>query len=293
MKILSFSALFLCAIGSCLVAEPVTLDVWPEGPPEGWSAEGPEYDKTGADGRLVAGKRVTRLTNVSIPTITVYKPDSKLDTGAAVVVAPGGGFNILAFDLEGTEVAEWLNSIGVTAIVLKYRVPAKDKEKRWLEAVQDAQRAMSLVRSKADEWNIDPDRIGLMGFSAGGMTTQFTALAKERLYESVDVVDRVSFRPDFAMPIYGGSSDLPEECEISGDCPPFFMVIAHDDKDRSISVAQFYVLLKEAEVPAELHIYERGGHGYGLRRTDQPVTSWPDRLAEWMRIQGILDVNKP
>jgi acetyl esterase/lipase len=293
MKAVILSLSIFSGFVSCLSAKPITLDIWPSIAPGETGDIGAEYDRTGSDGRLVAGKRVIRLTNVTVPTIAVYKPKPELDTGAAVVIAPGGGFNILAYDLEGTEVAEWLNSIGVTGIVLKYRVPARDPDKRWQAAVQDAQRAMSLVRSRADEWRIDPDRIGLMGFSAGGWTTQFTALAKKRLYEPVDEVDQVSFRPDFAMPIYGGSDDLPDECAITQESPPFFMVIAHDDKDRSVNVAKLYIRLKEADVPAELHIYESGGHGYGLRRTGQPVTSWPDRMANWMEKLGLLDPRKP
>ena len=185
--------------------------------------------------------------------------------------------------------SEWFNSIGVTAIVLKYRVPGRawDPAKRWLAAAQDGQRAMSLVRGRAEEIGIDPNRIGIIGFSAGGTPVKYTALTKERLYEPVDEFDMITFRPAFAAPIYSGG--LPESPELTENCPPFFMVIAHDDKDRSLDMAELYIALKKANISAELHIYEGGGHGYGLRRTEEPVTTWPDRLVEWMRRFNFLE----
>jgi len=269
-------------------AEPATWNVWPGAAPGENANIGEEHDTTSADGRLVAGRRVMRLTDVTVPQMTFYRAPKGKNTGTTVIVAPGGGFNILAYDLEGTEVAEWLNGIGVNAIVLKYRVPARDPQKRWLAAVQDAQRAVSLARSKAQELDIDPHKIGLMGFSAGAATTSTTALAQGRYYDPVDNVDDFDFRPDFAIPIYGGGT-IPDDCVIAKNSPPFFMVIAHDDKDRSIEVAQMYILLKKAGASAELHIYERGGHGYGLRKTEAPVTSWPDRLQDWMKQLGYLN----
>lgn len=262
-------------------------DLWPGTPPGDTADLPPESDRTGPDGRLVAGRRVIRLTNVSFPTLSIYRPRPEVDTGTAVVIAPGGGHTILAYDLEGTEVAEWFNTVGVTGIVLKYRVPARDPDKRWLASVQDGQRAMSLVRGRAKEIGVDPHRIGIIGFSAGGSPVRYTALVKDRLYEPVDKYDEVSFRPDFAAPIYSGG--IPEGATISGDGPPFFMVIAHDDRDRSVAVAELYIALKKANVPAELHIYESGGHGYGLRPTQLPVTRWPDRLKEWMRRLKLLE----
>ena len=273
-------------IAAAGASEPITWNIWPGQPPGDDAQLGPEFDRTGADGRLVAGRRVIRLTNVSVPTVAIFKPKPEVDTGAAVVIAPGGGHTILAYDLEGTEIAAWLNSIGLTGIVLKYRVPSRDPDKRWLAAAQDGQRAMSLVRGRADEIGIDPDRIGIIGFSAGGTPVRYAALVTERLYEPVDRYDAVSFRPDFAAPIYAGG--VPEGATITEECPPFFMVIAHDDRDRSIAVAELYVALKKANVSAELHIYESGGHGYGLRSTELPVTSWPDRMEEWMRQLGFL-----
>lgn len=275
------------AVTTASASDPIIWNLWPGQPPGDEVQLGPEFDRTGPDGRLVAGRRVTRLTNVSVPTVAIFRPKPEVDTGAAVVIAPGGGHTILAYDLEGTEVAAWLNSIGMTGIVLKYRVPGRDPDRRWLAAAQDGQRAVSLVRGRADEIGIDPDRIGIIGFSAGGTPVRYSALVKERLYEPVDRYDTVSFRPDFAAPIYAGG--VPEGAAITEECPPFFMVIAHDDRDRSVAVAELYIALKRANVSAELHIYESGGHGYGLRETELPVTSWPDRMEEWMRRLGLFD----
>jgi acetyl esterase/lipase/Ca2+-binding EF-hand superfamily protein len=269
--------------------EPTIWNLWPGKAPGEIKALPPEVDKTTPTDTPVAGRRIIKLTNVSTPQLAIYKPDPAIDTGTAVIIAPGGGHWILAYDLEGTEVATWLNSIGVTGIVLKYRVPGRDRnpDRPWLASVQDGQRAVSLVRGRAKDIGIDPDKIGIMGFSAGGSPVRHTALVKDRLYDPVDKFDTVSFRPDFAAPIYSGG--IPEGAQISQDCPPFFMVIAHDDKDRSIAVAELYLALKKANVSAELHIYESGGHGYGLRRTDLPVTSWPDRMEDWMRRLKLLE----
>jgi len=270
-------------------AKPITWNLWPGQAPGEVKQLGPEVDTTTPAGRLVAGRRVIRLTNVSIPNITIFRPDGAIDTGTSVIIAPGGGHSILAYDLEGTEVAEWFNSIGVTGIVLKYRVPGRvrNPDRSWLASAQDGQRAMSLVRGRAKEIGINPNKIGIIGFSAGGSPVKYAALTTKRLYDPVDKYDTVSFRPDFAAPIYSGG--LPEGAELTRDCPPIFMVIAHDDKDRSVGMAEMYIALKKAGVSAELHIYESGGHGYGLRKTELPVTSWPDRMEDWMRRFKLLE----
>ena len=272
---------------SRLRVDPIIWNVWPgEAPGEEKKLEA-EYDTTKPDGELVAGQRVIRLTNVSVPQLAIYKPKPAIDTHTAVIIAPGGGHYILAYDLEGTEVAAWLNSIGVTAILLKYRVPgaARNNGVRWMAAAQDGQRAMSLVRSRAKEIDIDPNKLGIMGFSAGGTPVMYTALTSKRLYEAVDQHDKTSFRPDFAAPIYTGG--LPKEAEINEHCPPFFMVVTNDDFGP-VMMAEMYIALKKAKVSAEFHVYESGGHGYGLRATEMPVTSWPDRMEEWMRRLGFL-----
>jgi acetyl esterase/lipase len=290
MKYLTNALLFilLASAHALSAADPITWNLWPGEAPGEIVTFPPESDRTTDDDKLVAGKRLIRLQNVSVPTLTIYKPDPKIDTGSAIIIAPGGAHRILALDLEGTEVAEWANSIGMTAILLKYRVPGKahNPDKPWLAAAQDGQRAMSLVRSRAEELEINPNRIGIMGFSAGGTPVMYTALVSERLYEPVDTHDDHSFRPAFAAPIYSGWG--PQGADLSEACPPVFMVIAHDDKDRSINMAELYIALKKANVSTEMHIYSEGGHGYGLRRTEQPVTSWTDRIEDWLKYKGFL-----
>lgn len=270
--------------------KPVTLNIWPGKAPGEIKVLPPEADTTEPDAKKVAGKRLIRLGNVSTPQIEVFKPDPAIDNGSCIIIAPGGGHHILAYDLEGTEVAEWLNTIGITGIVLKYRVPGRNPEKRWKAAVQDAQRAVSLVRGKAEEIGINPNKIGLMGFSAGAQTAGLTALLLARQYAPVDGYDDISFIPNFVGIIYLGYPMHQEPgVSINADLPPFFFAVTHDDQDRSISSAELYIELKKANVPAELHIYESGGHGYGLRPTDKPVTGWNHLMADWMKQIGILD----
>ena len=279
------------SVGFSQAAEPEIWELWPGTPPGDVGNIGAEHDTTTPDGRMVAGRRVTRLTNVSKPLLSIYRPAPELDTGTAVIIAPGGGHRILAYDLEGTEVADWLNSIGVTGVLLKYRVPFRDPDKRWLAAAQDGQRAVSVVRARAGEIGVDPNKIGVLGFSAGGTPVRYSALLGERLYEPVDEYDNAPFRPDFAAPIYSGG--VPEGGKVTKNSPPFFMVITHDDQERSIAVAELYIALKKAGVSTELHIYESGGHGYGLRPTELPVTRWPDRMEEWMRKLQFLTPRSP
>ncbi len=269
-------------------AEPMIWQLWPDSPPGEKIVLPPEYDKSNSKSKLVADRPVIRLTNVTKPTLAIYKPDKKIDTGTAIIIAPGGGHNILAYDLEGTEVAEWFNSIGVTAIVLKYRVPgsAFNKEKFWLAASQDGQRAVSLVRGRAAELGIKANKIGIIGFSAGGTPVSATSIVKERLYEPVDKYDKTSFKANFAAPIY--SAGQPVDLTIPKKAPPFFLVTAHDDKKLSLYVVELYAALKKRKVSAELHIYESGGHGFGLRDTGFPIASWPQRMKEWMNRLNLL-----
>jgi acetyl esterase/lipase len=271
--------------------KPIALDVWPGTPPGETKATGQEKDTTGPEGGLVAGKRVIRLTNVSKPTLTVYRPAKEKATGTAVVVCPGGGYHILAMDLEGTEVCHWLNELGVTAVLLKYRVPAPDRT----GPLQDAQRAVSLVRARAKEWDVDPKRIGILGFSAGGHVAARTAIGfAKRAYEAVDKTDEASCRPDFAVLVYpayllnkkkdGLLADLP----VTKETPPTFLAHAADDPVPAEGSVQLFLALRRAKVPAELHVYVSGGHGYGLRKTDRPCTTWPERCADWLRARGLL-----
>ena len=268
---------------------------WPNTPPGETKALEPERDFTKPEDRLIAGRKIIKLGNVSTPTISVFRPPADKDNGACVVICPGGGFHILAWDLEGTEVAEWLNSIGVTAVVLKYRVPARNPDKRWEAAVQDAQRAMCLVRSKASDWNIDPRRIGILGFSAGGCTAGYTAIFDDqKQYAPVDGIDQVSSRPDFAILVYAAyfvdesNTALRPELKVTERTPPMFFAHAFDDRVRVENSLLLAAALKKAGVDAELHVYSTGGHGFGLRPTDESCTRWSEPCAEWLRREGFL-----
>jgi len=279
--------------------KPLTLDVWPGKVPGETGNIGEEKWTESKPGE----KQVKRLTNVSKPTITVFRPAKDKDTGAAVLIAPGGGYNILAWDLEGEEVAAWLNSIGVTGIVLKYRVPRRPgqaKDQAPPGPLQDAQRALSLVRSKAREWGIQPDRIGMLGFSAGAhLTASLSNNYEKRAYELMDEIDQVSSRPDFALVIYPGlivtgphNDQLRPEMKVTANTPRTFLVQTQDDGVKVENSLFYYLALKNAKVPTELHLYPSGGHGYGLRPSAQAVSTWPQRAEQWMRSLGVLQRTK-
>jgi acetyl esterase/lipase len=276
------------------------VEVWPGEVPDDYGPIGEEHFR---EPWSEEAKTAKWLTNVTKPTITVYKPAKETDTGAAVLICPGGGYWNLAWDLEGEEVAAWLNSLGATGIVLKYRVPRRPGQPEKLPApgpLQDAQRAMSLVRSKAGEWGIDPVRIGMIGFSAGAHLTLATATRfGQRTYTPIDSVDTVSSRPDFAISLYPGylvGQDVGETPDalasylsIPADTPPVFLVHAQDDHvATAANSAVMYLALQNAGVAAELHIYATGGHGLGVRRGDHPSATWPEHCAEWLRDQSIL-----
>jgi acetyl esterase/lipase len=281
------------------VAKPMPL--WPAKAP-GETAELPvEANMTKAKDRVVAGKAVVRIGNVSSPTMTVYSPEPGKANGAAVIVMPGGGYSILAIDLEGTEVCEWFNSIGVTAVLLKYRVPKRVGLEKHAAPLQDAQRAVGLVRSRAAAWGIDPKRIGVLGFSAGGhLAAVVSNQHGERTYPVVDDAEKVSCRPDFAVLIYPAyltvkdknDAIAPELPVSETNTPPTFIAQTEDDSVRVETGLFYYLALKNAKVPAEMHLYPRGGHGYGLRRTENDVTSWPDRVNDWMKTSGFLEAKR-
>jgi acetyl esterase/lipase len=276
---------------------PKTIDLWPAGAPGATGDTAAEHDTTKPGDALIAGKRVIRLGNVSKPTLTIYPAPKDRDTGAAVLVCPGGGYHILAMDLEGTEICYWLNSIGVTGALLKYRVPKRDGEQRSAAALQDAQRAMGLLRQQAPELGIDPKRIGVIGFSAGGhLAAVLCNPGKERTYPAIDAADATSCQPDFNILIYPAWLTVKEANDriapdliITSNTPPAFIAMAENDPVR-VETALFYgAALRKAGVPFELHIYPTGGHGYGLRRTKEPVTTWSDRAAEWMRNRNLFE----
>jgi len=266
-----------------------TLALWPHGAPGANSNPQPEVDTTTAKDNLIAGKPVVRLGNVSSPAITLYPPKGA-NTGAAVVVFPGGGYRILAIDLEGTEVCGWLNSAGITCVLLKYRVPDSGPYPNSSAALQDAQRAVGMVRTYASEWHIDPNRIGVLGFSAGAhLAAALSTHFDQRLYDSFDRADQMSCRPDFVVIVYPGYLAIAErnfapnsEIHVTGKTPPTFLLQAEDDPVHVENATVYFQALADAKVPAELHIYAEGGHGYGLRPTELPVTDWPRLVEKWL-----------
>jgi acetyl esterase/lipase len=287
----------LLALSGPLSHAAQVVELWPGEAPGEKGGLSEEKDMTKPTDNAIAGRRLIRLGNVTKPTLTVYRPPADQETGAAVVVCPGGGYHILALDLEGTEVCEWLNSIGVTGLLLKYRVPKREGLEKHAAALQDAQRAMGLARHRAREWGLDPARIGVLGFSAGGhLAAALSTNYRERRYPATDEADRVDCRPDFTVLIYPAYLTVKEqgdkvaaELPITTNTPPTFLAMTQDDPIR-VETALFYALgLKQANVPFELHVYPSGGHGYGLRRTELLVTTWPDRAADWMRSRGWLE----
>jgi acetyl esterase/lipase len=302
------------------------VPIWPGAAPDPQRVAGPETATTSGKDWLVAGKPAVSVTNVSRPTITVYSPNGK-NTGAAVVVFPGGGYQGLAMDLEGTEVCDWLTPKGITCVLLKYRVtdvgdyPKSGPYPESPMALEDAQRAMSLVRFRAAEWHIDPHKIGVLGFSSGGhlsaaMSTHFT----KRLYPAVDAADNQSCRPDFAVAIYPGHLSLPAaewdanqgakkfvlphqdqlskadkslalnpDLHVTSQTPATFLLQAEDDHvDNVDDSLAYYIALKKAGVPVEMHLYAQGGHAFGLRRTELPITGWPTLVEAWLATIGMI-----
>jgi acetyl esterase/lipase len=270
--------------------------IWPDGVPDAKPVPGPEIDTTTSKDPLIAGKPVVRLGNVATPTITLYAPKDK-NTGAAVVVFPGGGYRILAIDLEGTEVCDWLTSSGISCVLLKYRVPDSGPYPKSPAALEDAQRALGLVRSHAVEWHIDPHRIGVLGFSAGGhLAAALSTHFDRRLYKPVDAADQVSCRPDFAVILYPGYLALADQnfapnpdIHVTSETPPTFLLQTEDDRVAHVeSSLTYYAALKSANVPVEMHLYTEGVHGYGLRRTALPVTGWPELAETWLHTIKML-----
>ena len=301
---LAFSLVILmCAAWPTLGAgEPLVVEVWPGTAPDENGNIGAETVRMSPklDRKQVEVTEPTRLvTNVTKPTLTIYRPPKDKDTGTAVLICPGGGYWDLYWQLEGEEVAAWLNSIGAAGIILKYRVPRRPDEVKGEPArrpLQDAQRAVSLVRSRAAQWDIDPRQIGIVGFSAGGHLAIATATSFERrTYEPVDDVDTISCRPDFAIAVYSGYLKAKDKDQIAPGLniptgtPPIFLAHGGDDiispPEHSVLM---YLALKKAAVPAELHVYATAAHDFGVRPIDHPCSEWTRACAAWMRHQGFL-----
>lgn len=286
-------AVALFALTPLAFAQQATLPLWPDGAPEAYTG-GPEHDATLPTDNLVAGKPLQHLTNVSKPTLALYSPESAKNTGAAVVVFPGGGYKILAYDLEGTEVCTWLNSIGVTCALIKYRVPFLEHYPENAADLEDAQQAMRITRAHAAEWHIDPNRIGTLGFSAGAHLA-VTLSNHADFKRPGEPGSQPDARPNFAVVIYPGYlaeplalDKLSHGIDPTANTPPTFILQAEDDPVHEENSLVYFQALKAAKVPAELHIFAQGGHGYGLRPTDLPVTHWPALVETWLHTIHML-----
>ena len=321
MKPVIFALCVVFAIGGLSAQKPVwqpspghtQIPIWPGAAPDPQPVAGPE----------AVASPDKDVSNVTRPTMTVYSPKGK-NTGAAVVVFPGGGYQILAIDLEGTEVCDWLTPQGITCVLLKYRVtdvgpyPKSGPYPESPMALEDAQRTMGLVRLHAAEWHIDPHKIGVLGFSAGGhLSAAISTHFVKRLYPAVDAADKESCRPDFAVAIYPGhlsiaaaewdarqgrkkfvvphqpNADknlaLNPEVPVSSHTSPTFLLQAEDDHvDTVYDSLAYYIALKKAGVPVEMHLYAQGGHAFGLRRTKFPITGWPQLVETWLRTIGMI-----
>jgi acetyl esterase/lipase len=305
------------------------MEIWPGAAPDSQPITGQEFSITTGKESLVAGRQWIAIERVTRPTMTVYLPKAR-NSGAAVVVFPGGGYAILAIDLEGTEVCDWLTRRGITCVLLKYRVPGEGlypqtapypKSGPYPEspmALEDAQRTVGLVRFHAAEWRIDPHKIGVLGFSAGGhLVAAISNHSDRRLYPLIDAADNESCRPDFAVAIYPGHLSLSAaewdarqgnrkflvpsgphadsglalnpDLHVTRQTPPTFLLQAEDDHEDNVNDSlAYYIALKNAEVPVEMHLYAQGGHAFGLRRTQLPITGWPDWVAAWMATIGMI-----
>jgi acetyl esterase/lipase len=328
-------AVVVCLMMSCgvLSAQKMTwqpsvghkqIPIWPGAAPDPQPVKRPETAESSGPKDLIGGKPIVGISNVTVPTMTVYSPNGE-NTGVAVVVFPGGGYQMLAIDLEGSEVCDWLTAKGITCVLLKYRVtdvgdyPKSGPYPESPMALEDAQRTLGVVRYHAAEWHIDPHKVGVLGFSAGGhLSAAISNHWDKRLYAAVDDADKESCRPDFAVPIYPGhlsisasnwdtkqgkkkfvmgkSLDpevgplaLNQDLHITRQTPPTFLLQAEDDNVDNVDDAlSYYIALKNAKVPAELHLYAHGGHAFGLRHTQQPITDWPELVEKWLHTIGMI-----
>ena len=309
--IIGFVVAFACMNVHAAAWQPADghqqLPIWPGAIPDAKAGTGPESELTLRDDKLVAGRPWLEVDNVTRPTMTVYSPTGN-NTGAAVIVFPGGGYRSLAIDLEGTEVCDWLTSIGVTCVLLKYRVPGSGPHwdpvrnvrvtPKVHAALQDAQRTVGLVRHHAADWGIDPHKVGVLGFSAGGHLVAAISTHQKRIYQPVDQADEESCRPDFAVALYPGHmsanyradlSRLNPAIRVSSQTPPTFLLHAQDDPVDPVEFSLlYYAALKQADVPAELHLYAQGGHAFGLRPTKFPIAQWPALVETWLGTIGMI-----
>ncbi|SFL22143.1 Acetyl esterase/lipase [Porphyromonadaceae bacterium KH3CP3RA] len=291
MKRTIFSLFLFSVMTITLMAQHNPVLLFPDGAP-GESRKMKQVDDQ--SGNRVAGCPVLRISNVSEPTLTFYPAPAGNNTGATIILNPGGGYNILAYNLEGSEICKRFNSFGINCVLVKYRVPRREGLEKHTAPLQDLQRAIAYTRSHAGEWNIDPGRIGVMGFSAGAHLSAMASTAYgEPTYPKVDAYDDVSLRPDFCILIYpaylsGENFSIAPELKVDANTPPTILIQTQDDKDYINSSLFYYYALKEAKVPVAMHLYPSGGHGYGLRNTGHTVNEWPHRVLSWMRDIGMI-----
>lgn len=303
-RFIRVAAFFAICLGACafsVAGEPIVVDVWPGETPQDKGIQGEErefqYDSD------ILGESTRLITNVTHPTISIYPAPGDLPK-TAMIICPGGGYHNLFWDLEGVEVANWLNEHGMTGVILKYRCPRREGDIRGeppLGPLLDAQRTISLVRSRAKEWNIDPDRIGMVGFSAGGHLCLATATNfDQRKYTPIDDIDKVSCRPDFAVLCYSGylkstmADTISPGLRVPEGTPPIFLAHSSDDKISDSEHSVFmYLALKRGGAPAELHVYVTGDHDFGVRKNDRLPSSWTDLCLNWLTSRELLVTKAP
>ncbi|MDF1740834.1 MAG: alpha/beta hydrolase [Verrucomicrobiales bacterium] len=279
-----------CSASTALAAPLEPINLWPEGVP-GEAKPLAEPESVALKGDY----EIEIMSNVSIPQLTMYPAENP--NGTAVIVCPGGGYNILAYSHEGTEVCEWLNSIGITAGLLKYRVPRRDQLAKHEAPLQDVQRAIGMMRARADEWKIKSDKIGVLGFSAGGHLSSMALTSDgSRTYKADPKFDSGSCIPNFGVLVYPAyqldeknPDKLSPEINVSETTPPAFLVVAHGDKQWAEGSARFYIEMKRADRDCELHIFGKGGHGFGFANTDEEIKQWPTLAAKWMEAMKLVE----
>lgn len=287
-------AITLTSAESNTAADEPAMAVWSDLAPNETSRETGNLQPSKGE-----AKPIDRVSGVRRPTLDVY-PAKNNPSGTAVIILPGGGFGYVVPNLEGSEAAEWLNEIGITAFVLRYRTKeaAAPGEPLWQRPLQDAQRALRLVRHNAERWKLDPKRVGVLGFSAGGQVASILHTSEKAAYESTDDIDKLDFKPAFSLLIYpwqviDKAGELLEPIKFTDQSPPAFIVHTHDDASSAIGAAKIYIELKKHNVSAELHVYQNGGHGYGVRpQPNSVISSWPARATDWFKIRGLLDPPK-
>jgi acetyl esterase/lipase len=288
-----FAFLLSLLLGGSALAQQHTLLLWPDGNPEPSKVVGPEIDPTTDANRIVSGKLTIRVTNVSKPSLAVYAPDQAKNNGTAALVFPGGSYIRLAYNIEGTEVCDWLNSLGMTCVLVNYRVPEEGHYPENVEDLEDAQQAMRLTRAHASEWHIDPNRIGVIGFSAGAHLA--VVLSTHPDFQGKNIpASTIDARPNFQMIIYpgwlsGSDGKMNSSLAPTQQIPPTFLLQAENDYTAHVeNVLVYFQALKDAKIPAELHVLTQGGHGFGLRPTELPISHWPALAETWLHTIHIL-----